>query len=96
MHVYIYIYIYIYIPAGILCGMLSHPTPKLCARAISNRPHHDSTKRKGPQPYDKGSLAGLLGPGPRIGSSTICQGCLSRTVGAKKAAGVYNTNKMAT
>ena len=84
------------IPAGLLCGMLSHPTSKLCAHAISSRPHHDSTKRKGPQPYDKGSLAGLLGPGPRIGSSTICQGCLSRTVGAKKAAGVYKTNKMAT
>ena len=41
-----------------------------CARAISNRPHRDSTKRKGPQPYDKGSLAGFPGPGPKNSTST--------------------------
>ena len=44
--------------------MLSHPTTKFYAHAIASRQHRD-TKRKGPQPYDKGSLAGFPSPGPR-------------------------------
>ena len=90
-------YTYIYIPAGILCGMsLSHPTPAPSARATSSRPHRESTKRKGPQPYDKGSLAELLSPGPRISSSTICHRLLkSHRPCAKKAAGESSVQQTA-
>ena len=43
---------------------------------------------KDPQPYDKGSHTGLLGPGPRNNSSTMCRSLLkSHRPCAKKVAG---------